>query len=51
MERMTIGNNALTKRQIRRLPARDTPSGKRKAKWMFARMLKKQGIDAKEFAA
>jgi hypothetical protein len=44
MERMAAGGNALTKRQLRRLPNRDTPSAKRKERKMLKRVLKRQGL-------
>lgn len=38
------GSNPLTKRQIRRLPSRETPSAKRKERRMLRRVLKRQGL-------
>ena len=43
------GWNTPTKRQIRRLPARDTVSGLRKQRRAVRRIMRKQGIDKTYF--
>lgn len=44
MARLAVGSNAPTRRQIRRLPNRDTTSGCRKAERSMRRIMHKQGM-------